>query len=172
MKGDLLEELMYEYYTLKGYFCIRNLPGKPKGNGGRDEYDLIGIKILDKTISEIIWVEVTTYLSNKITVNKKFTKDKEKYLKRFLKDLYGIKFDKTINKIFFISHDHKNLKNEKNLSATIITMNDILNEIRNLIHEYKEKYCKVSGAKSKPSKLTLPESLKMIELIDTIRKNS
>ena len=41
MKDILLEELIYEYFTLQGFLCLRNLPGKPKIKGGRDEIDLI-----------------------------------------------------------------------------------------------------------------------------------
>jgi len=173
MKGDLLEELMYEYFTLKGYLCLRNLPGKPKTKGGRDEIDLIAIKIGNKIISEIIWVEVTSYLSKgKSTVIQKFSKEKEEYLRGFLKSMYGLVYNNTIKKIFFVLYEHPKIMENKDLPAKIITKKDILNELPNLIQKYKEKYCELSGSKSGTSYITLPESFKLTELIDTIRKKS
>jgi len=155
MKDILLEELIYEYFTLQGFLCLRNLPGKPKIKGGRDEIDLIAVKIEKNNINKIIWIEVTSYLSGgKKSIKQKFSQEKENYVRKFLKSMYG--------------HEHTKIKEDKSLPAEVITRKDVLENIPNLIKKYQEKYREFSGSKTKD--ITLPNSLKLIELIEDFKQ--
>lgn len=169
MKDILLEELIYEYFTLQGFLCLRNLPGKPKIKGGRDEIDLIAVKIEKNNINKIIWIEVTSYLSGgKKSIKQKFSQEKENYVRKFLKSMYGIDYNNTIKKILFTSHEHTKIKEDKSLPAKVITRKDVLENIPNLIKKYQEKYREFSGSKTKD--ITLPNSLKLIELIEDFKQ--
>ena len=98
MIGKHFEDIIYEYYLLKGYLCLRNVPGKSKVKGGRDEIDLIAIKFENNNLEEVVWIEVTTYLNHSKTLHDKFTAEKEKYIKDYLLKLYQIKVDKELVK--------------------------------------------------------------------------
>ncbi len=167
MDGQLLEEFVKEIFLLKGYLCLQNLPGKPTGSGGRDEFDLVAIKFNESKVSEVVWVEVTAYLSKGANaVFDKFTDKKEEYLLIYLNEMYNIDWKDKISKKFIVQTEHTAIKARKDLPAEIIFISQLVKSIGEIKQEFKEKYKKISNSKSPSSKLTLPNTFSIIELLD------
>lgn len=169
MDGQLLEEFVKEIYLLKGYLCLQNLPGKPKGSGGRDEFDLVAIKFNKSKVSEVVWVEVTAYLSKGANaVFDKFTDKKEEYLRSYLNEMYNIDWKGKISKRFIVQTHHTSIKARDDLPAEtkIIFISELIEDIKTIKQEFREKYKKIAGSISPSSDLTLPNAFSIIELLD------
>jgi hypothetical protein len=56
------EELVAEWLVLKGYFVLTNVPYATHERGGVVEADAVGFKIFDDGSTEILHVEVGSYI--------------------------------------------------------------------------------------------------------------
>jgi len=157
----------------QGYFCIKGFPGDTTGSGGRDEIDLVAVKFNNNKVDEIVWVEATEYLSaGEKTVLKKFTAEKEQFVRKYLKELYGIGQNKKIIKKFYVAHEHPRLKEIPNLVAEIITGKEIIDECRDAVAAFTNSYNKITRGRNK--KPTIPnecEYIKMFEKLIFRKKN-
>ena len=165
--GEWLEELVSELYTIKGYFCLKNIPGPAKETGGRDEMDLIALKFRNGQLVRIKWIEVSEYLSNgKGAIIGKYTPEKEIYLKNYLKEIYGIEIyaDMKVENVFYCAYEHPKIQ-KLALPAVLKCRKELMEECGKAIQKFRSRYRKISGAKS-ASTLTIPNhfsSLKMYE---------
>ncbi len=170
MDGELLENLIYEYYSIQGYLCLKNIPGEPKKKGGRDEIDLIAVKINKNIISEITWIEVTSYLAGGYkTIENKFSDEKERYIRQYLEKIYNIEYNGDIKKLFFIWNS--TIKKDTAPNVEIFTKYDLISNLEKLVNDYKEKYKYVAGSKTEIDYITLSKSFKMLELIKDLSKS-
>jgi hypothetical protein len=164
MYGEYFEEFIYEWYMLKGYLCIRKIPGAPIKKGGRDEIDLLAIMFKNNKVEEVNWIEITAHLVNgKKTLDKKFTNEKERYIKKYLLKFLNIDVTSDIIKTCYTLTNHKKIKKDPSLKCALLAWDDIEDQINKDIESYKYNYKIISKSKSNIEELTLPDTFALMK---------
>jgi len=80
---------------LKGYSTLANVPLKSGKPGGREEADIIGFKLKEQDVWEIVHVECGSlgknFKDNLERVKRKFSPDRVRVVKTFLQTLLELK---------------------------------------------------------------------------------
>lgn len=198
-----LEELVYEWLQLKGYFVISNVRLISEKKGGVKEADLIGVRLLREPTTyegtnimkekiEIIHIETgelaQRFEENLKRIRKKFTEDRIKAVENevlisrveleSVLGMFRLGFSRpeaseiVYKKWYIASYIAKSQINKlrgelKKDDIKFLTFREFLSEVISSIDEWKHRQ-KEKGLR-KTEKITLPENLWLLNLIDVMK---
>ena len=178
-----VEELIYEWLTLKGYLTLSNIRLKSGRGGGAQEADIIGVKSKkegkEKIVLEIVHVEAgnlsSGYKKIKDNIIKKFDQERVEKIKDIVLsslELVNLSDEIKYRRIYIASYVAKSninkLKNDlKKEGIEFMTLERILKEIIKDIDEWKKRQAERGFSNTKYR--TLPENLWLLKLIDYMK---
>ena len=175
------EELVSEWLSLSGYLVESNLPLSTGGAGGRNEADIVGVRIkavnTERRSLEIHHVEIGSLSNGRIknieTLNKKFSDNrvkiiKDRYIKLFRADKV-VEYKKVYVDTWATNKKVETIKLDKKIRKQQIelwTMAALFQEVFKTIKEEQwEPGYQVKNRKTR----TLPECHWMLKLIEALR---
>lgn len=162
MNRTFSEELISEWLQLNGWHIQTGVALRSKKVGGRDEADIVGLKILDG-VPHILHVEVGT-LGGSVSTNlkvlkKKFSEKKQKYIKKVM----GLK-NANFQSRYIATYLSSNIEEMREIDNRIDKLSDVI-QYEILPDITKWKASEVNNRKT--TRLpTPPNNLWLIQLID------
>lgn len=138
------EELVAEWFAIRGYLIETNVPTGSGGGGGRREADIIGVRI-ENSIVKGIHAEVGSFAENPQKVverlKNKFEGSRE-MIKSWVKDRTGtdeIKIDEIVVTIW-ASDPVKDAIKRKLPNVKLIDFKELYNDVIKIVDEYVSQF--------------------------------
>lgn len=163
------EELVAEWLQLEGYFVEVSVPIGVTPKGGRNEADVLGIRIENHTL-QIMHVEIGVLgQSAKIniqTVQDKFSIKNQNAIKGYCKKKLGFSGRVSYDNLYVATYvGKKTLGIAKRNNINLKHMDDfIYKDVVPAINTWKQN--PQTGSKTKGKTITLPDGLWLLQLID------
>ena len=179
-QGEWEEQLIAEWMSLQGYLVETNVGLITPKAGGRNEADIVAIKVMDNRIL-VRHIEVGSlihgFADNLAKVRKKFRDELRDSIKRFVRERVSFsndfEWDYQCQYIFTWGARKEDLKRELEKDEIQLTpLDDILrHDIPDTINEWRNRQIRTGTVKSKnPKSIVLPRKYRLLTVYERAKK--
>ena len=163
------EELIAESLELDGFLTQTNIPVGTGGPGGRNEADIVGVRIKEGTL-EIRHVETGSLAGGQkstASVEKKFTEDIESNVTEYFKRTLSLENPKKNYKKIYVATSWTKpvIRDVTELGVEVIRLPDFIRDkVLPTVQNWKENTAR--QLRMKGSSAMLPQSLWLLQMLD------